>query len=65
MEARNLTQKDLWKTFGSKGVTSEVFQGKRSISKGQAKKLAKFFHVSAALLSRPLRYLVFSESCSK
>jgi HTH-type transcriptional regulator/antitoxin HigA len=49
MEARNLTQKDLWKTFGSKGITSEVFQGKRSISKGQAKKLAKFFHVSAAL----------------
>src|SRR6266851_4425385 len=22
MEARNLTQKDLWKTFGSKGITS-------------------------------------------
>jgi HTH-type transcriptional regulator / antitoxin HigA len=49
MEARNLTQKDLWKAFGSKGITSEVFHGKRSISKAQAKKLAKFFHVSAAL----------------
>jgi HTH-type transcriptional regulator/antitoxin HigA len=49
MEARNLTQKDLWKTFGSKGITSEVFHGKRAISKAQAKKLAKFFHVSAAL----------------
>jgi HTH-type transcriptional regulator / antitoxin HigA len=49
MEARNLTQKDLWKTFGSKGITSEVFHGKRSISKAQAKKLAKFFHVDAAL----------------
>jgi HTH-type transcriptional regulator / antitoxin HigA len=49
MEARNLTQKDLWKTFGSKGITSEVFHGKRSISKAQAKKLAKFFHVSAEL----------------
>jgi HTH-type transcriptional regulator/antitoxin HigA len=49
MEARNLTQKDLWKTFGSKGITSEVFHGKRSISKAQAKKLAKFFHVSAGL----------------
>ncbi len=49
MEARNLTQKDLWKTFGSKGITSEVFHGKRSISKMQAKKLAKFFRVSAEL----------------
>lgn len=49
MEARNLTQKDLWKVFGSKGITSEVFHGKRSISKAQAKKLAAFFHVSAGL----------------
>jgi len=49
MEARNLTQKDLWKIFGSKGITSEVFHGKRSISKTQAKKLARFFHVSAEL----------------
>lgn len=48
MEARNLTQKDLW-LFGSKGITSEVFHGKRSISKTQAKKLATFFHVSADL----------------
>jgi HTH-type transcriptional regulator / antitoxin HigA len=45
MEARNLTQKDLWKVFGSKGITSEVFHGKRAISKAQAKKLAEFFHV--------------------
>jgi len=49
MEARGLTQKDLWKVFGSKGITSEVFHGKRSISKAQAKKLAVFFHVSAEL----------------
>lgn len=49
MEARNLTQKDLWKTFGSKGITSEVFHGKRAISKAQAKRLAEFFHVSAEL----------------
>jgi HTH-type transcriptional regulator / antitoxin HigA len=49
MEARNLTQKDLWRIFGSKGITSEVFHGKRSISKTQAKKLAAFFHVSADL----------------
>jgi HTH-type transcriptional regulator/antitoxin HigA len=49
MEARNLTQKDLWKVFGSKGITSEVFHGKRSISKSQARKLAEFFHVSVEL----------------
>ena len=49
MEARKLTQKDLWKVFGPKGITSEVFHGKRSISKAQAKKLAQFFHVSAEL----------------
>ena len=49
MEARNLSQKDLWKIFGSKGITSEVFHGKRSISKNHAKKLAAFFHVTADL----------------
>jgi HTH-type transcriptional regulator / antitoxin HigA len=49
MDARKLTQKDLWKIFGSKGITSEVFHGKRDISKAQAKKLAQFFHVSAEL----------------
>ena len=49
MQARNLRQKDLWALFGSKGITSEVFHGKRSISKAQAKKLAAFFHVSVEL----------------
>jgi HTH-type transcriptional regulator/antitoxin HigA len=49
MEARKLAQKDLWKVFGSRGITSEVFHGKRSISKAHAKKLAAFFHVSAEL----------------
>ena len=49
LEARKLTQKDLWKVFGSKGITSEVFHGKRSISKTQAKKLAEFFHVSVEI----------------
>jgi HTH-type transcriptional regulator/antitoxin HigA len=49
MDARQLTQKDLWKVFGSQGITSEVFHGKRSISKAQAKKLAEFFHVSVEL----------------
>lgn len=49
VEANRLTQKDLWKIFRSKCVTSEVFHGKRSISKTHAKKLAAFFNVSADL----------------
>jgi HTH-type transcriptional regulator/antitoxin HigA len=49
MEARELTHKDVWPLFGSKGIASEVLNGKRAISKAQAKKLATFFHVSAAL----------------
>ena len=49
MEARDLTQKDLWKVFGSKGIASEVLHGKRAISRTQAKKLADFFHVGVEL----------------
>jgi len=49
MEARNLTQKDLWKLLGSKGLTSEIFHGKRAISKAQARKLAAFFRVGLDL----------------
>jgi HTH-type transcriptional regulator/antitoxin HigA len=49
MEARTLTQKDLWKVFGSKSITCEVFHGKRAISKAQARKLAEFFHVDVEL----------------
>jgi len=49
MGARKLTQRNLWKVFGSKGVTSEVFHGKRAINKAQARKLAEFFHVNVEL----------------
>ena len=49
MLARELKQKDLIEVFGSKGIASEVINGKRSISKNQAKALGEFFHVSAAL----------------
>lgn len=49
MEARGLTHKDIWPLFGSKGVASEVLNGKRAVSKTQAKKLAQFFHLSAEL----------------
>lgn len=49
MDARELKQSDLWELFGSKGVASEVLNGKRSISKTHARKLAEFFNVSADL----------------
>jgi HTH-type transcriptional regulator/antitoxin HigA len=49
MEERELKQKDLVHIFGSTGITSEVVNGKRSISKAQAKKLAEFFKVSVEL----------------
>ncbi|HMF54920.1 MAG TPA: hypothetical protein VK619_01055 [Pyrinomonadaceae bacterium] len=49
MDARDLKQSDLLEVFGSKGITSEVINGKRSISKAQAKALAKFFGVSIEL----------------
>jgi HTH-type transcriptional regulator/antitoxin HigA len=49
MEVHNLTSKDVWVLFGSKGVASEVLNGKREISKTVAKKLGEFFHVSPAL----------------
>ena len=49
MDARDLTHKDVWPLFGSKGIASEVLNEKRAISKAQAKKLAEFFHVSPAL----------------
>lgn len=49
MEARNIRQEDLIGVIGSRGVVSEVVNGKRGISKAQAKALAEFFHVSAQL----------------
>src|SRR6185369_11162642 len=33
MEARGVKQSQLWEVFGSKGIASEVLNGKRSISK--------------------------------
>ena len=49
MEDRGLKQSDLLHIFGSSGIASEVVNGKRSISKAQAKKLAEFFKVSVEL----------------
>jgi HTH-type transcriptional regulator/antitoxin HigA len=50
MEARGLIQADLVRVgIGSSGIVSEMINGKRQISKEQAKKLAVFFAVSADL----------------
>lgn len=49
MDARELKQSDLVGVIGSKGIVSEIVNGKRSISKAQAKALGEFFHVSPAL----------------
>jgi HTH-type transcriptional regulator/antitoxin HigA len=49
MEARGVKQSQLWEVFGSKGIASEVLNGKRSISKTHARALANYFHVPAEL----------------
>lgn len=49
MEARNVKQTQLSEIFGSKGIASEVLNGKRGISKTHARALADYFHVAADL----------------
>jgi HTH-type transcriptional regulator / antitoxin HigA len=49
MESREVKQTHLLEVFGSKGVASEVLNGKRGISKTHARALAEFFHVPADL----------------
>lgn len=49
MESRDVKQTHLWEVFGSKGIASEVLNGKRGISKTHARALADYFHVSADL----------------
>lgn len=49
VEANNLKQIDLLDIFGSEGIASEVFNGKRQISKTHAIKLGERFNVDPAL----------------
>lgn len=49
METRGVKQSHLWEVFGSKGIASEVLNGKRGISKTHARALANYFHVPADL----------------
>jgi len=49
MEQRGLKQADLVPLLGSRAQVSDLVNGKRGISKTQAKKLAEYFGVSAEL----------------
>lgn len=49
MKVRDAKPRDLYEIFGTKGITSEVLNGKRAISKTHAKKLARYFLVSVEL----------------
>jgi HTH-type transcriptional regulator/antitoxin HigA len=49
MEERGLRHRDIWPVVGNKGVASEILNGRRSISKAQAKKLAAFLRVPVEL----------------
>ena len=49
IEARGLKQADLIDVIGSSGVVSEIINGKREISKAQAKALGDFFNIDAGL----------------
>ena len=49
MESCGTRQADLVGVIGSSGVVSEVVNGKRSISKAQAKALGEYFNVSSSL----------------
>jgi HTH-type transcriptional regulator / antitoxin HigA len=49
IEAKDLRQADLVGIIGSRGVVSEVFNGKRQISRSQAIALGAFFRVDPSL----------------
>jgi HTH-type transcriptional regulator/antitoxin HigA len=49
MEQRGLKQADLVPVLGSRAQVSDLVNGKRGISKAQAKALAEYFSVSAEL----------------
>jgi len=49
MESSGTRQKDLVGVIGSSGVVSEVVNGKREISKRQARALGRYFKISPSL----------------
>src|SRR5262245_5344064 len=51
MQIHGLRQADLQPIFGSRGVTSAIVNGKRSITAEQAKQLGSFLGVSPAVFT--------------
>ena len=49
MQENDIKQEDLISVIGSRGVVSEVVNGKRGISKAMAKTLAEFFSIDVGL----------------
>ena|SRR5579872_3352775 len=49
MNARGMKRSDLARLVGSSGTASEIYNGKREISKGLARKLGEHFNVSYVL----------------
>ena len=49
IEVREIKQVELVGIIGSKGVVSEVVNGKRAISKAQAKALGEFFNINSSV----------------
>ena len=49
IEVREIKQVELVGIIGSKGVVSEVVNGKRAISKAQAKALGEFFNINPSV----------------
>ena len=49
MDAQDLKQADLIGVIGSRGMVSDVINGKRDLSKAQAKTLAAYFGVAVGL----------------
>ncbi|NJL69287.1 MAG: transcriptional regulator [Microcoleus sp. SM1_3_4] len=57
IEVREIKQADLVGIIGSKGVVSEVVNGKRAISKAQAKALGDFFNVNPSVFYLGLEFV--------
>lgn len=49
MEERGLKHKDIWPILGNKGAATEILNGRRAISKAQAKRLAAHLRVPVDL----------------
>ena len=45
MDDHGLKHKDIWSVLGNKGAATEILNGRRSIGKAQATRLAEFFQV--------------------